>query len=382
MSQSVLISGGGIVGSFLGLELAAREIPFKIIEKKPFASSGNDHIRSLTLNLSASERLDYLGVTTASSVIQRMNIFDGSGSGKLLFNCDEANIDYLAKVFSFNDLREALIKKVESSISIGDEITSFKSMESGIQASLSNGSTIETNLLVIAEGRNSTLAKSIASENFSKDYEQVAKTFLVEIPELSAEEAIQVFHEKEIFALMPYKNGTEINQFSVVWSMPKELAYDLTSDNLSTQLQKFEKKLSCKIQATSELLSFPLSAHHLDEYCDQGVCVIADAAHSIHPLAGQGINLGISDAIILAEEIERAINAEKDIGQLALLKKYELRRKTLNASMIRGVDFLFNLFQQDNPYLRLGRNSGLKVVDKLSFLKKNFILHASGIQKI
>ena len=382
MSQSVLISGGGIVGSFLGLELAAREIPFKIIEKKPFASSGNDHIRSLTLNLSASERLDYLGVTTASSVIQRMNIFDGSGSGKLSFNCDEANIDYLAKVFSFNDLREALIKKVEGSISIGDEISSFKSMESGIQASLSNGSTLETNLLVIAEGRNSTLAKSIASENFSKDYEQVAKTFLVEIPELNAEEAIQVFHEKEIFALMPYKNGTEINQFSVVWSMPKELAHDLTLDNLSTQLQKFEKKLSCKIQATSELLSFPLSAHHLDEYCDQGVCVIADAAHSIHPLAGQGINLGISDAIILAEEIEQAINAEKDIGQLALLKKYELRRKTFNASMIRGVDFLFNLFQQDNPYLRLGRNSGLKVVDKLSFLKKNFILHASGIQKI
>ena len=382
MSQSVLISGGGIVGSFLGLELEAREIPFKIIEKKPFASSGNDHIRSLTLNLSASERLDYLGVTTASSVIQRMKIFDGSGSGKLSFNCDEANIDYLAKVFSFNDLREALIKKVESSISIGDEITSFKAMESGIQASLSNGSTLETNLLVIAEGRNSTLAQSIASENFSKDYEQVAKSFLVEIPELNAEEAIQVFHEKEIFALMPYKNGTEINQFSVVWSMPKELAHDLTSDNLSTQLQKFEKKLSCKIQATSELLSFPLSAHHLDEYCDQGVCVIADAAHSIHPLAGQGINLGISDAIILAEEIERAINSDKDIGQLAFLKKYELRRKTLNASMIRGVDFLFNLFQQDNPYLRLGRNSGLKVVDKLGFLKKNFILHASGIQKI
>jgi len=382
MSQSVLISGGGIVGSFLGLELAAREIPFKIIEKKSFSSSKNDHIRSLTLNLCASERLEGLGVTTESSLIQTMKIFDGSGSGKLSFNCDEANIDYLAKVFSFNDLKEALIEKVESSVSIGDEITSFKAMESGIQAKLSNGSTIESDLLVIAEGRNSTLAKSIASENFSKDYEQVAKTFLVEIPELNPDEAIQVFHEKEIFALMPYKNGTEINQFSVVWSMPKELALDLSLDNLSTHLKKFEKKLSCKIQATSELLSFPLSAHHLDEYCDNGVCIIADAAHSIHPLAGQGINLGISDAIILAEEIERAINLDKDIGQLAFLKKYELRRKTLNASMIRGVDFLFNLFQQDNPYLRLGRNSGLKVVDKLRFLKKNFILHASGIQKI
>ena len=382
MSQSVLISGGGIVGSFLGLELAAREIPFQIIEKKPFVSLEDDHIRSLTLNLSASERLEHLGITTNSSLIRRMKIFDGSGSGKLSFDCHEANIDYLAKVFNFNELREALIKKVESSVSIGDEITSFKTIESGIQASLSNESTLDSNLLVIAEGRNSNLAKSIASENFSKDYEQIAKTFLVEIPELNSEEAVQVFHEKEIFALMPYKNGTEINQFSVVWSMPKELAHDLSLENLSTHIQKFEKKLSCKIKVTSELLSFPLSAHHLDEYCDHGVCVIADAAHSIHPLAGQGINLGISDAIILAEEIERAINSDKEIGQLAFLKKYELRRKTLNASMIRGVDFLFNLFQQDNPYLRLGRNSGLKVVDKFSFLKKNFILHASGIHKI
>jgi 2-octaprenylphenol hydroxylase len=349
MSQSVLISGGGIVGSFLGLELAAREIPFKIIEKKPFASSKNDHIRSLTLNLSASERLKDLGVKSESSPIQRMKIFDGSGSGRLSFNCDDANIDYLAKVFSFNDLREALITEVESSVSIGDEIASFKTIESGIQASLSNGSTLDSNLLVIAEGRNSKLAKSIASENFSKDYEQVAKTFLVEIPELNIEEATQVFYEKEIFALMPYKNGGEANQFSAVWSMPKKLALDLSSDNLSTHLQKFEKKLSCNIRATSELLSFPLSAHHLDEYCDHGVCVIADAAHSIHPLAGQGINLGISDAIILAEEIERAINSGKDIGQLAFLKKYELRRKTLNASMIRGVDFLFNLFNKIIP---------------------------------
>ena len=382
MSQSVLISGGWIVRSFLGLELAAREIPFKIIEKKPFVSSEDDHIRSLTLNLSASDRLEHLGITTNSSLIRRMKISDGSGSGKLSFDCHEANIDYLAKVFNFNELREALIKKVESSVSIGDEITSFKTIESGIQASLSNESTLDSNLLVIAEGRNSNLAKSIASENFSKDYEQIAKTFLVEIPELNSEEAVQVFHEKEIFALMPYKNGTEINQFSVVWSMPKELAHDLSLENFSTHIQKFEKKLSCKIKVTSELLSFPLSAHHLDEYCDHGVCVIADAAHSIHPLAGQGINLGISDAIILAEEIERAINSDKEIGQLAFLKKYELRRKTLNASMIRGVDFLFNLFQQDNPYLRLGRNSGLKVVDKFSFLKKNFILHASGIHKI
>jgi 2-octaprenylphenol hydroxylase len=382
MTQSVLISGGGIVGSLLGLELAARNISFKIIEKKPFEPSDADHIRTLTLNLSACERLDQLGVEISSVFIQKMKIFDGSGSGRLSFNSNDANIDYLAKVFSFNDLREALIKKIEGSITVGDEITSFQAIESGIQANLSNGSNLETDLLVIAEGRNSTLAKSIGSESFTKDYQQIAQTFHVDIPGLKTEEAIQIFYEKEIFALMPYINGSSINQFSVVWSMPKELARELTLDNISEHLQKFEKKLSCRIKVTSNLLSFPLSAHHLDEYCDQGVCVIADAAHSIHPLAGQGINLGISDAIILAEEIERAIDTDKDIGQLAFLKKYELRRKALNSSMIKGVDFLFNIFQDENPYLRLLRNSGLRAVDKISFLKKNFILHASGVHKI
>ena len=382
MTQSVLISGGGIVGSLLGLELAARNISFKIIEKKPFEPSDADHIRTLTLNLSACERLDQLGVEISSVFIQKMKIFDGSGSGRLSFNSNDANIDYLAKVYSFNDLREALIKKVEGSIAAGKEITSFQGTESGIQANLSNGSNLETDLLVIAEGRNSTLAKSIGSESFTKDYQQIAQTFHVDIPGLKTEEAIQIFYEKEIFALMPYINGSSINQFSVVWSMPKELARELTLDNISEHLQKFEKKLSCRIKVTSDLLSFPLSAHHLDEYCDQGVCVIADAAHSIHPLAGQGINLGISDAIILAEEIERALDTDKDIGQLAFLKKYELRRKALNSSMIKGVDFLFNIFQDENPYLRLLRNSGLKVVDKISFLKKNFILHASGVHKI
>ena len=382
MTQSVLISGGGIVGSFLGLELAVRDIPFKIIEKKQFKYSEAADIRTLTLNLSACNRLEQLGVETFSSIIQTMNIFDGSGSGQLSFNSNDAKIDYLAKVFSFNDLREALTKKVEGSITVGEEIKSFQGIESGIRATLSNGSDLEADLLVIAEGRNSTLAKSIGSENFRKEYQQTAQTFLVEISELNTEEAIQIFYEKEIFALMPYMNEAASNQFSVVWSMPNELATDLTLDNIYEHLQKFEKKLSCRIKVTSDLLSFSLSAHHLDEYCDQGVCVIADAAHSIHPLAGQGINLGISDAIILAEEIEKGINADTDIGQLAFLKKYELRRKTLNTSMIKGVDFLFNIFQEDNPYLRLFRNSGLRAVDKIGFFKKNFILHASGIHKI
>ena len=93
MTQSVIISGGGIVGSFLGLELAARNIPFKIIEKKDFDISHTDHIRTLTLNLIGCERLEQLEVDAASASIQTMKVLDGSGSGKLSFHSDDADLD-------------------------------------------------------------------------------------------------------------------------------------------------------------------------------------------------------------------------------------------------------------------------------------------------
>ena len=173
MTQSVIISGGGIVGSFLGLELAARNIPFKIIEKKDFEISHTDHIRTLTLNLIGCERLEQLEVDAASASIQTMKVLDGSGSGKLSFHSDDADLDYLARVFSFNDLRDVLVKKVKDSMIVGEEIVSYDASKSGIRANLSGGSTLESNLLVIAEGRNSTFAKSIGSETFKKDYQQI-----------------------------------------------------------------------------------------------------------------------------------------------------------------------------------------------------------------
>ena len=99
-------------------------------------------------------------------------------------------------------------------------------------------------------------------------------------------------------------------------------------------------------------------------------------------MAGQGINIGIADVGILAEEIDHAFHRGDSPGKTMYLKNYELRRKSLNASMINGVDLLFRIFQEENPYFRVLRNIGLRGVDRLGFIKKQFILHASGIQKI
>jgi 2-octaprenylphenol hydroxylase len=382
MNQSVLISGGGIVGAFLGLELASRNIPFTIIEKNLPTPSEFDDIRSLTLNSTTHERLKQLGIKTSPSVIQSMSVLDGLGTGSLGFSAQEANLDYLAAVLNFSDLRDSLLEKVSSSVISSQEIASFHSNQTGITAVLSDDSELEASLLVVAEGRNSKLAELISPDKTQTDYQQIARTFLVHIPELENDKAIQVFYEKEIFALMPYNRTDASNTFSVVWSMPNNNLAPKSQDELLLDLSKFEKKLACSIEPISEILFFPLFGHHLKEYCDDGICAIADSAHSIHPLAGQGINLGLADASVLAEEIEKGFNAGQNIGHISFLKKYELRRKAINGAMLNGVDLLFKIFQHDNPYFRVLRNLGLKTVDNFSYLKKQFILHASGVYKI
>ena len=175
---------------------------------------------------------------------------------------------------------------------------------------------------------------------------------------------------------MPYKHGTKKNQFSVVWSMPKELAHDLTLDNLHTHLHKFEKKLSCKIQATSELLSFPLSAHHLDEYCDHGVCIIADAAHSIHPIAGQGWNLGVNDVKNL---YELSKNQKIDIGSDLFCQMYNDKSYHKAFQLFQITDKLNSHFLNSGNIYRSLINIGFGFIEKNQSLKYKITKYAMGV---
>jgi 2-octaprenylphenol hydroxylase len=110
--------------------------------------------------------------------------------------------------------------------------------------------------------------------------------------------------------------------------------------------------------------------------------LIGDAAHSIHPLAGQGINLGFADADIFCEEVVGAYNKGIAINEASVLKKYEIRRKGMNLLMLKSMDFFVHFFNDNNSYIRLLRNWGLKTVNRTSFIKAFFTRHASGLNKI
>ena len=182
---------------------------------------------------------------------------------------------------------------------------------------------------------------------------------------------------------MPLPLTPNESTHTVVWSVDNSKLQDQNiSEYVKKYISYFEKKLQTEIILNSNIISFNLSNHYFEEYISGSLVLIGDAAHSIHPLAGQGINLGFADADAFCEEIINGFEKSINIDQRLVLKRYEVRRRNMNLLMLKSMDFFVNLFNSNNLYLKLLRNIGLSRVNKTQFLKKFFISHASGKNKI
>ena len=182
---------------------------------------------------------------------------------------------------------------------------------------------------------------------------------------------------------MPVPANNNDSTHTIVWSVDnKKLKDNDIKDFVASNISFFEQKLSTKIDINSSILSFKLFNHYFESYISDAVVLVGDAAHSIHPLAGQGINLGFADADVLCEEIIKSYEKSRNIDQYLTLKRYEIRRKNMNLIMLKSMDFFVNLFGSQNLYIKLLRNIGLSGVNKTKFLKRFFINHASGKNKL
>jgi 2-octaprenylphenol hydroxylase len=190
----------------------------------------------------------------------------------------------------------------------------------------------------------------------------------------------QQFMPEGPLAFLPLADG----QSSIVWSTTEEKAQSL----LNMDEQSFNQELQItfgsslgRIKLTSERGAFPLRLRHANQYVLTHLALIGDAAHTVHPLAGQGVNLGLLDAVVLAEELLRAQAKKRNIGTLANLRRYERRRKGDNMAMLAAMDGFKRLFSNDISPLKLLRNSGLNFVDKLQPLKNLMIKRAMGLNE-
>jgi len=379
----VTISGGGIIGNYISLRLNKNNIESIIIEKSKKNDFKNENIRTLTLNPFSKKLLKDIGIEIPYALIRDINVFDGDGSGKIDFSSKEIDEDALSYVVFFNDLQDKL--QNENEILFENQIEEIiqDSKNNYSKITLTNDNKLKTKFIVGCDGRNSNVAKLISLNEKKASYDQTAITFTSKCKVNDRYLAHQIFSEKGIFAIMPVPANDNDSTHTIVWSVDnKKLEDNDIKDFVASNISFFEQKLSTKIDINSSILSFKLFNHYFESYISDAVVLVGDAAHSIHPLAGQGINLGFADADVLCEEIIKSYEKSRNIDQYLTLKRYEIRRKNMNLIMLKSMDFFVNLFGSQNLYIKLLRNIGLSGVNKTQFLKRFFINHASGKNKL
>ena len=381
MSPIVTISGGGIIGNYISARLNKNNIEAIVIEKSEHISHIDENIRTLTLNSFSKKLIDDLGISVKFAEIKKIKVFDGEGSGKIDFSSEEINEDNLSYVVFYNELQSQLQESVLNQTIFGNQIKELNDdrEQNYCTVLLSNNEAIHTKIIAGCDGRNSKVAKLGLFNEMKGDYKQTALTFTAKANFDDMNSAYQIFSEKGIFAIMPLPETSSGVTHTIVWSIDnKKLEGENAEDYINNNISYFENKLNTEIKIHSKILSFNLSNHYFKNYISGSSVLIGDAAHSIHPLAGQGINLGFADADAFCEEVIKAYEMSIEADRHLILKRYEIRRKNMNLLMLKSMDFFVNLFKSNNLYMKLLRNIGLSSVNKNQFLKRFFINHAAG----
>ena len=375
MQQPIVISGAGILGCYISCALSLQGIDSIVLEKKD--DEVEDSVRTITLNPFSKNLLDKIGIENDYSMIDKMEVKDFDGTGKIVFKSSEIGMDHLAYVSDFATLLMAVRKKASEKILYKEEIIDIDNKGDLNEVTLSSGKVIKTNLIISSDGKNSKLANKIPKSD--KDYFQTALTFLASAEKDMNMSAFQIFSDNGICAFMPTRKKGE-DFVTVVWSISDDLIENGYEDFIEENLEKISRKIGNSFQIRSKVQSFKLSSHNRSSYIDFPVVLVGDSAHSIHPLAGQGINLGFEDANSLVKKIIKTSDSDTTNFKESL-NAYSNERRLQNEIMLKTMDGFVALFNERNPYIRFLRNFGLNAFNQSKFLKSFFVKAASGPMK-
>ncbi len=397
LNFDVVIIGGGIVGLSFASELAASDFSVAVIERnelKPIIDEADCRVSAI--NRFALKRFEQIGVWQASSsasllqrvcAFEKMFVWDQRGAGQIQFDSAELGVSELGVIIENNVLQRVLLEKVKIAENITylcpQEITrinySSDDDEAQINATveLSSGKKIQSSLLVGADGVHSKVREAASIQRAKQSYQQQGLVCNVITSESHQNTAWQCFMSSGPLAFLPLYSG----QSSIVWSLDEAEAQRimaLDDDAFKIALAEASEFKLGEILDVSQRFLFPLSHGHANEYVKSGLALIGDAAHNIHPLAGQGANLGIADAFALAEVICTARKAGRQWWALHTLMKYQRQRKGANRVMEMSMTGFKELFGHDNALLSEIRNAGLSLVDHIPALKYRIIRQALG----
>ncbi|WP_421620707.1 UbiH/UbiF/VisC/COQ6 family ubiquinone biosynthesis hydroxylase [Alkalilimnicola ehrlichii] len=390
IDYEAVIQGGGMVGLALALTLARAGLPVAVLEAHtPWRWRRGDPVDQRVSAISvASER--YLGRLGAWADIRRaracpfhgIHAWDGEGGGAIHFDAHRYGEPHLGHIVENRLIQTTLWQHLSRHdnvrLMVPGSVEGWDAEPEGLRVRLNDGGECTTRLLVGADGARSRLRELAGIGHSVRPYGQHGVVGTVWPEHHHGGIARQRFLPTGPLALLPLADGS----CSIVWSCPEAQAtelLELPEARFREQLTQASEAVLGPINACGPRAAFPLRRSHARRYIDRRLALVGDAAHTIHPLAGQGVNLGFMDAATLAEEMLAAHARGRDPGGQAVLQRFQRRRLGANHLMQTGMDAFHWLFANDLPPLVVLRSLGLSLTDRLAPAKSLFMARAMGL---
>ncbi|MDM4769333.1 UbiH/UbiF/VisC/COQ6 family ubiquinone biosynthesis hydroxylase [Solimonas sp. SE-A11] len=385
MRHDIIVAGAGLVGCAIVRALQQAGFDAALVERgnapRPFDPAMDD-LRVYALSPASIRWLQALGVWQQAEgwregPYQAMKVWSEEPSRALGFDAADLRLPALGSIVENQLLQWALWSRLDPArLHTGAPVEELALDQQGAQLRLADGRRLECRLLVAADGVDSRLRGMAGIDTIGWSYEQRAIVAHVQTAKPHGQVALQRFLKTGPLAFLPLGDGRS----SIVWSSTEaERLLGLDDAAFLTELAGAIQYERGALTGTTARASFPLRLNHARDYVRDSFALAGDAAHSVHPLAGQGVNLGFSDAAALVSVLTETRDAGRDYGSLRCLKRYERARKAANLDMLAVTDGLARAFDLDLPGWAPLRDLGMQAVQRLQPLKTLLARQAAGL---
>lgn len=378
-TYDLLIVGGGAVGAALTRAVSGLAVALLAPKRRavPAAPRAGFDARTYALSPGNVEFLRRIGAWQALDAarlapVRTMRVFGDDGEAKIEFDAYRAGVPELAWIVEDRALQDALWHGLEPIVADTEEI---RFLEDNVAISLKGGERLQARLVVGADGANSPVRRAAGIAAAESDYGQAAVVANFRCGKPHRDTAWQWFQRGPVLALLPLPGG----QVSMVWSLPEaqaERVLRLEPAALCREVEAASRGALGALELSAAPRSYPLKSLQARRLVAPRVALAGDAGHVVHPLAGQGLNLGLQDARALAEVL--GARGARDPGELRLLRRYERARAEPLLAMNIAVGGLFTLFSGKSEAVARLRNAGLNLTDRAPVLKNILMRQAMG----